>query len=312
MNAHSMDLRERVAAAVDRKEGSQRQIAKRFAVPLSFVVRLLQHRKKTGSLEPIQHHAHRPCALDYADRARLRTLVQEHPDATLEEYVAMGPFHCNPSTLWRTLRRMGMTRKRKTLHAAERDRPDVKAKRAHYRSKARMTDAKRLVFLDETGLNTSMTTRYGWAPRGERVEDDVPTSWSTTTLVAAINLDGVAGSQSLPGAMTSEKFGTFIRDVLAPALHEGDLVVADNLSAHNSVEARKALHQVKAKLWHLPPYSSDYNPIEEMWSKVKQCVRRAGARTREDLYRAITEALHGVTRQDIAGWFRHSGLYAFS
>jgi transposase len=75
------------------------------------------------------------------------------------------------------------------------------------------------------------------------------------------------------------------------------MVVADNLSAHNPVEARKALHQVKAKLWHLPPYSSDYNPIEEMWSKVKQCVRRAGARTREDLYRAITEALHGVTRR---------------
>jgi transposase len=311
MNAHSMDLRERVVAAIDRKEGSQRQVAKRFAVSLSFVVRLLQHRRETGSLEPTEHHAHRPYALDAADRVRLRGLVREHPDATLEEYVAMGSFDCDPSTLWRTLWRMGLTRKRKTLHASERDRPDVKAKRARYRSKARMTDAERLVFLDETGLTTSMTTAYGWAPRGERVVGKVPTAWATTTLVAAIDADGVAGAMVLPGAITYETFGTFVRDVLAPALHEGDLVVADNLRAHDSAEAREALCRVGAKLWHLPPYSSDYNPIEEMWSKIKQHVRRAGARTREDLYRAITEALHGVTRKDIAGWFRHSGLYAF-
>jgi transposase len=121
MNAHSMDLRERVAAAIDRKEGSQRQIAQRFAVPLSFVVRLLQHRKATGSLELTEHHAHRSRALDAAARVRLRKLVQEHPDATLGKYVAMGSFHCHPATLWRTLRRMGLTRKRKTLRAAERD-----------------------------------------------------------------------------------------------------------------------------------------------------------------------------------------------
>lgn len=312
MNAHSMDLRERVAAAVDRHEGSQREIARRFAVSSSFVVRLLQHRRETGGLEPTLHHAHRPYALDYAARWRLRQLVREHPDATLEQYVAMGRFDCDPSTLWRTLRRMGLTRKRKTLHASERDRPDVKAKRARYRSKARMTDASRLVFLDETGLTTTMTTAYGWAPRGERVEGKVPTSWSTTTLVAAIDLNGVAGAMAKPGAINRESFGTFVRDVLAPALHEGDLVVADNLKAHDSATAREALRRVGAELWHLPPYSSDYNPIEEMWSKVKQRVRRLGPRTREDLYRALAGALQRVTRNDIAGWFRHSGLYAFS
>jgi transposase len=175
-----------------------------------------------------------------------------------------------------------------------------------------MTDAKRLVFLDETGLNTSMTTAYGWAPRGARVEGRVPTSWSTTTLVAAIGLTGVAGSMTLPGALTCVTFGRFVREVLAPTLHTGDLVVADNLKAHDSAEAREALRAVGAKLWHLPPYSSDYNPIEEMWSKLKGRVRRAGARTREEPYRAITDALHRVTREDIAGWFRHSGLYAFS
>ena len=133
-----------------------------------------------------------------------------------------------------------------------------------------------------------------------------------TTLVAAINLDGIAGAMVMPGAIHKETFGTFVCDVLAPTLHEGDLVVADNLKAHDSATARKALRKVGAKLWHLPPYSSDYNPIEEMWSKVKQRVRRAGARTRDDLYEALTEALHRVTRKDIAGWFRHSGLYAVS
>jgi len=310
MKAYSLDLRERVAAAVDGKQGSQRAIARRFGVSLSFVVRLLQHRRETGGLEPTVHHAHRPYALDAQARLKLRELVRKHPDATLEQYVEMGGFDCDPSTIWRTLRRMGLTRKKKTRRASERDRPDVRAKRTRFRGEARMMDAKRLYFLDETSLTTTMTTAYGWAPRGERVVESVPTSWTATTLISAIGLDGVAASMALPGALDERAFATFIEDVLAPALPDGAIVLADNLSAHNSATARAALRKAGAVLLNLPPYSSDYNPIEEMWSKLKQRIRRAKARTIAQLYDAMAEALQSITPKDIEGWFRHSGLYA--
>ena len=310
MKTHTMELRERVAAAVDGKEASQREVARRFGVSLSFVVRLLQHRRATGGLEPSPHGGGKPRALDYLARLRLRELVREHSDATLEEFARLGGFDCHPATISRALRRMGPTRKKKTPRAAERDRPDVKAKRARYRREAREMDAQRLYFLDETGLTTTMAAAYGWAHRGQRVVAAVPTSWTTTTLISAIGLDGVAASMALPGAIDEAAFGAFVRDVLAPRLPEGALVLADNLAAHDSATAREALRAVGAELLNLPPYSSDYNPIEEMWSKVKQAVRRAGARTRERLYEALAEALQAVTTDDIAGWFRHSGLYA--
>ena len=124
MGPYSNDLRERVAAAVDHGEGSQREIARRFRVSLSFIVRLLQRRRDADTLEPRPQGGCPPPALGPDDRQRLDELIRAQPDATLEQLRRRGGFTCSLTTLWRSLRRHDLTRKKKTLHADERDRPD--------------------------------------------------------------------------------------------------------------------------------------------------------------------------------------------
>lgn len=310
MQPHSMELRRRVAAALDAGEGSQREIAERFGVSLSFIVRLLQRRRETGGLEPKPHGGGRSPSLDGDAEERLAGMVAARPDATLQKLKAFGGFDCTLTTVWRSLRRMGLTRKKKTLRASERDRPEVQKKRARYRRKVRKIEPKRLVFLDETGIATTMTSGYGWAPRGERVVGSIPKSWRSTTLIAAVALDGAFAPLAFPGALDATAFQVYVEEVLAPLLRPGDVVVFDNLTAHDDAAAARAIERAAAEVLRLPPYSSDYNPIEEMWSKLKHRLRQTAARTTERLHQALSDAFDHITTADVAGWFRHSGLYA--
>ncbi len=310
MRAYLADLRRRVVDAVDRGEISQREIARRFEVSLLFVVRLLQHRRRTGGLEPKPHGGGAGLKLTVDERIRLFESVREHPDATLKQLKEMGGFDCTLVTIWRTLRRARWTRKKKSLHASERDRPEVKEARRKSRRKVKRIAVRRLVFPDETGFNTSMTPKYGWVPKGDRVEGSAPKSWSTTTLVSAVGLDGLRGSLAFPGAMDEQAFTTYVEDVLAPDLHPGDVVILDNLQVHESEAAKAVVEKAGAEVLPLPPYSPDLNPIEELWAKAKDIVRRLAARTTPGLYSAIGDALDQITTKDIAGWVRHSGVYA--
>jgi transposase len=299
-----------VAAAIDAGEGSQRQVAERFRVSVSFVTRLIQRRREAGSLAPKPHGGGRRRALSLSDRARLAVLITEHPDATLKQLKELGGFTCTLTTIWRALRRFGLTYKEKTLHASERDGPKVRAKRRRYRSKVRRMGARRLTFLDESGVNTAMTPTRAWAPRGERASGSAPTSWGSTTVIAAVGLDGVKAPLVFPGATDTTAFQSYVDEVLTPGLKPGDVVVFDNLKPHLAPGVKASIKRAGATVLRLPPYSSDYNPIEELWSKFKGQLRRLGARTKEDLYDAVGEALDHVTVQDIVGWFNHSGLYA--
>ena len=152
MAPYSNDLRERVAAAVDHHEGSQREIARRFRVSLSFMVRLLERRRAAGTLAPKPHGGGPNPALGARDQRRLRKLIEEHFDATLDQLKQQGGFTCTLTTIWRTLRGLGLTYKKKTLHASERGRADVQEKRRRYQRKVRRIEAKRLFFVDETGV----------------------------------------------------------------------------------------------------------------------------------------------------------------
>ena len=174
MGPYSMDPRERVAAAIDEGEGSERQIAKRFRVSVSFVTRLLQRRRDAGTLAPKPHGGGPRPVLGFPEQVRLAMRIAEHPDATLKQLKKWGGFACTLTTLWRTLRRFRLTYKKKTLHAGSGTTPEVQAKRRRYRAKVRRIEAKRLVFVDETGVNTAMTPTHAWARRGERVEGSVP------------------------------------------------------------------------------------------------------------------------------------------
>jgi transposase len=165
-----------------------------------------------------------------------------------------------------------------------------------------------LVFVDESGVTRSMTRRYGRAPKGERVPGAVPLGhWQVTTLMGALALDGVRASFSVDAATDADIFQVFVERVLYPALRPGDVVIWDNLPAHKNADLKPVLESARASLLPLPPYSPDFNPIEQCWSKVKELLRSAQARTTETLQQAITQAFAAVTASDARGWFRHCG-----
>lgn len=310
MNPLSNDLRERILNAVDNREGSRRKLAARFGVNPSTITRLLQLRRQTGSIEPRPHGGGIEPTLDQHGLERLRGLVQEDPDAALETLKQRLGVDGSIMIVWRALRTLDITIKKKPPHASERDRPEVRKKRRSFRRKVKPIEPERLVFVDETGVTTAMTPTYGRAPRGERIEASAPASWESVTVIAALGLDGVRAPLAFPGALNAATFQTYVDEVLVPALRVGDVVVFDNLTSHLSPAVFEAIERAGASVLPLPPYSPAYTPIEETFSKFKGFLRRIGARAKEHLDDAIGEGLREVTTQDILGRSRHAGLCA--
>ena len=166
MRPLSNDLRKRIIAAVDNQEGSRRQIARRFKVDVSCITRLLQLRRQTGSIAPRPHGGGITPTLDQDGLGQLRRLVEDHPDATLRELRDRLGIGGSIMIVWRGLKSLGITRKKKTEHAEERDRPDVQQEREWFREQAEPIEPGRFVFVDETGVTTAMTPGYG--PRPQR------------------------------------------------------------------------------------------------------------------------------------------------
>ena len=246
--------------------------------------------------------------LDQEGLERLRRLVEERPDATLADLRDRLGVGGSVMIVWRALKKLGITRKKKTKHAAEQDRPDVQEKRRAFREEIKPIEPKRLVFVDETGVATAMTPAYGRAPSGERVVDSAPASWESVTVIAALGLDGVDAPMAISGSSDAATFLTYVEQVLVPTLRPGDVVVFDNRASHFAPGVAEAIEKAGARVLPLPPYSPDLNPIEEMFSKFKESLRRAAARTKAHLIEAIGEALKQVAAQDIVGWFRQAGL----
>jgi transposase len=167
------------------------------------------------------------------------------------------------------------------------------------------------VFIDESGFHTSMTRLRARAPRGERAYGKVPRNrGKNTTLIASISLQGAMGTaMTIEGATDSEVFEAYIEHFLAPTLKEGQVVVLDGLGAHRTDKVRELVEATGADLLFLPSYSPDLNPIEEAFSKIKNIVRKAGARTREALVEAISLAISAITLEDAVGWFAHCGYH---
>jgi transposase len=165
--------------------------------------------------------------------------------------------------------------------------------------------------LDESGAKTNLTRLRGRAQRGQRVHTKTPQAyWQTTTMIGALRLDGSTACMALEGPTDAEVFRAYIEQVLAPKLQEGDVVIMDNLSPHKSELTLSLIRQTGAQVLFLPAYSPDLNPIEKMWSKVKNFLRSAEARTQVALTEAIGAALATVTPQDAMNWFGSCG-YSF-
>ena len=169
-------------------------------------------------------------------------------------------------------------------------------------------DPRRLIFIDETWAKTNMTRLRGRAPVGERLVAKVPHGhWNTTTLIAALDHSGVRCSTVVDGPVNADVFTAFVGQVLCPELRPGDIVVLDNLGSHKGAKVRRLIQQRGAELVLLPPYSPDFNPIEMVFSKVKQALRSMACRTREALWNAMQSVLDLVSPSDATNCFRHCG-----
>ena len=310
MRPYSNDLRERIVAAVERGEHSLRQLAHLFSVSLSCIVRLLQHQRRTGSVQPKPHAGVPPRKLDAAAEARLLGLVRTQPDATLAELRDRLGIPCCLMTIARALQRHHLTRKKKTLHAQEQQSPRVQAQRRAFKKKLAAVDADHLVFVDESGANTAMTRTHGRAPQGERVKASAPGAWENVTLITGLRTSGVVAPMALPGAVDREVFQTYVQEALVPQLQQGDVVVLDNLQPHKNPAVRQAIEAVGARVEPLPVYSPDLTPIEELFSKTKSYLRTVAARTTDNVITAMGAALNRVTESDILGWFHDRCAYA--
>ncbi len=164
------------------------------------------------------------------------------------------------------------------------------------------------MFLDESGATTEMTRRYGRAPRGERIGEATPAGhWRTLTLIGALTVQGVLASMTVESPTDGDVFRAFLEQVLCPRLQSGQVVILDNLSAHKVAGVRELVEARGARLLYLPPYSPDFNPIEQAWSKIKQQLRSAKARVLEVLEQAAGEAISLITPENAVAWFRHCG-----
>jgi transposase len=190
------------------------------------------------------------------------------------------------------------------MRAAERN----NYKRGWFRRRARRLRQRRFIFVDETAVNTAMTRRYGRAPRGERAHDSAPRNYGAhTSVIGAMGLRGLVATLAVEGAVDAEVFNAYAERVLGPRLRPGDVVVLDNLTAHRASRIEEVAEARGAQVLWLAPYSPDFNPIEQCWSKIKTYLRGAKARTAGALDEALSQAIRLVTKSDIRGWFKHCG-----
>lgn len=200
---------------------------------------------------------------------------------------------------------LGLDAQKKSLRASERD----EEARTSFRELIASLLARDLVVVDEMGSNIALTPLYARAPKGERAYGSVPRNHGkNTTLVASLTLEGIAAAMTLEGAIDTPAFLVFVREILCPSLRPGQRVLLDNLSCHHAAGVRALIEAAGCQLLFLPSYSPDFSPIEQAFAKIKQELRRTGARTREALEAAIARAIDHVTPHDAAAFFRHCGF----
>ncbi len=310
---YSVDLRQRVVRSVE-AGASRRATATRFEVSVSFVVKLMQRWQRQGTVQPGQYGGWKRSTLaPHAER--VQALVAAEPDLTIAELrarLAAEGIAASPAGISRFLAACGLTRKKKTCHAAEQDRPDVAAARTAWRARQPALRPEQLVFIDETpwaaGTKTNMARQHGRAKRGQRLVAAVPHGhWKTSTFLAALRHDRITAPCVFDGAIDGERFLAYVEQALAPTLGPGDIVIMDNLGAHKVAGVREAIEARGATVLHLPPYSPDLNPIEQVFAKLKALLRTAAKRTIETLWHAIGQALDAFTPAECSNYLANAG-----
>lgn len=201
-----------------------------------------------------------------------------------------------------------MVGQKKSGHASEQERDDVAVARQSWFEAQPDLDPGQLVFIDETWLNTKMARLRGRAPKGKRLRASLPHGhWRTTTFLAGLRLSGIDAPMVIDGPINGESFLAYVRQVLAPTLRHGDIVIMDNLGSHKSAPVREAIEATGAELRFLPPYSPDLNPIENAFAKLKAILRKMAARTRDALWDAVAIAIEELEPNECTNYFKAAG-----
>ena len=187
--------------------------------------------------------------------------------------------------------------------------PDVQEKRKHWVESIAGKNVDNLVFLDESGINTDMTRRYGRSLSNKRAVDNAPLNTpKTTTILSSIRINGTTAYITYQGGTTAQKFCDYLEKVLLPTLNENAVIVMDNMKSHHAKIVTAFLDEKNVSYIYLPPYSPDFNPIEKLWSKLKSVLRKMKVRALKDLPTAVDTAFKSVCIKDCKGWFRSSGI----
>jgi len=289
-------------------------VAARFCVSKSFIDKLLHRNRTQQTLAPLPLSGGvKSVFTPAADQALLACLAAQ-PDATLEELrvqlaVVGGPI-VSRTTLCQQVQKLGWRRKKKSVHATERDTEHNRESRRLFLEALQQEDVTRFKFFDETGSNLAYCRRYGRAPHGQRVGQAVPLkAGPNRSILATLTPNGLEAVMSVEGAVNTAVMVVYLRDVLGPTLQQGDVLVLDNLSAHHASELVPLVKARGARLLFLPSYSPDFNPIELAFSKLKTWLRTAKARTAQVLEDAIRDAIEWISPEDAKNWFAHCGYH---
>jgi len=292
------------------------EAAEQCSVSISSVVRFLKLHRDTGSVGSAKFGGYKDFALA-AHENLVRRLVAGQPDITLAELgdqLTKRKITVGKSSISRFLHYLELSFK-KSLRAAEQDRPDVAAARRTLQRRQTKFDSKRLVFIDETSVSTTITRLYGRAPQGERlVQKVLHGNWRTVTFIAALRHNRITAPFVLEGAMNGETFKTYVEQFLAPTLKKGDIVFMDNASVHMVDGVEEAIESRGAIPFYLPAYSPDLNPIEQLFAKLKSMLRKIAAYslkqaayTVDSLCAAIASSLTKISRSECAAYLANSG-----
>ena len=306
---YSLDLRKRVVAAVETGGLSCNQAAKQFGVGISTAIGWVRRLRETGSIAPGKMGGHKPKAISGEHRVWLLQRIKDR-DFTLRGLVAElaeRGLKVDYRSVWEFVHAERLSFK-KSVAAGERDRSDVARRRAQWTKYQNRVEPERLVFIDETWTRTDMAPLRGWAPRGRRLTAKVAHGrWKTMTFLAALRHDRIDAPWFLEGPIDGDSFRLYVEMVLLPTLRPGDIVIMDNLGSHKGKAVRRLIRSAGAKLFFLPKYSPDLNPIEQFFAKLKHFLRKAAARTVEAVCLAIGEILQAFSPEECANYLTNSG-----
>jgi transposase len=310
MRPYSIDFRQKIIEVYEQEKNSIRKLAERFRVTKSFVQKILKQYQETGDINPKRQGGNVLPKVQGEDLVKLAEIIENNNDATLEELCELletqTGVKVSRATMGRISQQLNYTFKKKTLHAAEKENKEVQLKRGDFWEKIRDIKVEDLIFIDESGVNLAMIRLYARALKGKRARGVKPQKrGQNISIISALSLEKVLASSNIYGSVDGITFEAFIVKQLVPQLWENACVVMDNARIHLGKMVKEAISEAGAKVIYLSPYSPEFSPIENFWSKVKAILRKLKARTYKDLIDGIVDAMTQVTQQDIRNWFTH-------